>query len=61
MELSEATIQLLKNFASINSNIVIKQGNVLKTISEAKNVLASAVMLEDMPKDFGIYLSLIHI
>ena len=55
MELSEATIQLLKNFASINSNIVIKQGNVLKTISEAKNVLASAVMLEDMPKDFGIY------
>ena len=55
MELSEATIQLLKNFAPINSNIVIKQGNVLKTISEAKNVLASAVMLEDMPKDFGIY------
>ena len=55
MELSEATIQLLKHFASINSNIVIKQGNVLKTISEAKNVLASAVMLEDMPKDFGIY------
>lgn len=55
MELSEATIQLLKNFASINSNIVIKQGNVLKTISEAKNVLASGVMLEDMPKDFGIY------
>ena len=55
MELSEATIQLLKNFASINSNIVIKQGNVLKTISEAKNVLASAVMLEDMPKVFGIY------
>ena len=41
MELSEGTLQVLKNFASINSNIVIKQGNTLKTISEAKNVLAS--------------------
>lgn len=55
MELSEGTLQVLKNFASINSNIVIKQGNTLKTISEAKNVLASANILEDLPMDFGIY------
>ena len=55
MELSEGTLQVLKNFASINSNIVIKQGNTLKTISEAKIVLASASILEDLPKDFGIY------
>ena len=55
MELSENTIQVLKNFASINPNIVIKQGNTLKTISEAKNVLASAAILEDIPQDFGIY------
>ena len=55
MEMSEGTLQVLKNFASINSNIVIKQGNTLKTISEAKNVLASANILEDLPMDFGIY------
>ena len=55
MELSEGTLQVLKNFASINSNIVIKQGNTLKTISEAKNLLASANILEDLPRDFGIY------
>ena len=55
MELSEGTLQVLKNFATINSNIVIKQGNALKTISEAKNLLASASILEDIPIDFGIY------
>ena len=55
MELSDTWLQVLKNFASINSNIVIKQGNVLKSISEAKNVLASSAILEDIPKDFGVY------
>ena len=55
MELSEGTLQVLKNFASINSNIVIKKGNSLNTISEAKNLLASASILEDIPIDFGIY------
>ena len=55
MELSEGTLQVLKNFASINSNIVIKKGNNLNTISEAKNLLASASILEDIPIDFGIY------
>lgn len=55
MELSEGTLQVLKNFASINSNIVIKKGNNLNTISEAKNLLASASILEDLPIDFGIY------
>ena len=32
MELTEKTMQVLKNYASINPNIVIQEGNVLKTI-----------------------------
>ena len=43
MELNEDTLQILKNFASINSNIVFDEGNTIKTISEAKNILSEVV------------------
>jgi|TARA_B110000858_G_scaffold18358_1_gene18527 hypothetical protein len=55
MELSENTLTVLKNFASINANIVMREGNVLKTVSEAKNLLASATILEDIPMTVGVY------
>ena len=55
MELSESTVQILKNFAGINSNIVVMPGNVLQTISEAKNIMARAEVAETFPQQFGIY------
>ncbi len=55
MELSESTLQILKNYAGINSNIVFSEGNSIQTISEAKNVLSSASTVEDFPQHFGIY------
>jgi hypothetical protein len=55
MQLSDTTLQLLKNYAAINSNIVIQPGNKLKTISEAKNILASADIAEQFPQQLGIY------
>ena len=55
MELSNFTMQVLKNFASVNSNVVIKPGNSIMTMAEAKNVLASATVPETFPKQFGIY------
>ena len=55
MQLSANTLNILKNFATINSNIVISEGNVLKTMSEAKNVLASATIAETFTGTFGIY------
>jgi hypothetical protein len=55
MQLSEDTIALLTNFGSINSNIVLRPGQQLKTISEAKNILAVADIVEDFPADMGIY------
>lgn len=55
MELSENTLQVLKNFSNINQNIMIRQGNTLKTISEARNVLATAVVDAEFPQDVGIY------
>ena len=55
MELSENTLQILKNYAGINSNIVFNEGNNIQTISEAKNVLSAASTVEDFPQNFGIY------
>jgi len=55
MELSNFTMQVLKNFASINSNVVIKPGNTIMTVAEAKNVLGSATVPETFPQQFGIY------
>jgi hypothetical protein len=55
MELSDGTLQVLKNFSGINQNILINQGQSLKTISEARNVLARANITEEFTKKFGIY------
>lgn len=55
MNISNETIDVLKNFAAINPNIVINPGQVLKTISEAKNIMAIADIQEDFPQSFGIY------
>jgi hypothetical protein len=55
MELSSQTMQVLNNFASVNSNIVITTGNVLRTVSESKTILARATIDEEFPKGFGIY------
>tara|TARA_Y100001937_G_scaffold12316_1_gene15614 strand:+ start:920 stop:1585 length:666 start_codon:yes stop_codon:yes gene_type:complete len=55
MKLSNNTLSLLKNFSTINQNILFKQGSKLRTISVMKNILAEATVDEELPKDFGIY------
>ena len=55
MKLSEETIAILKNFATINSNLVFKPGQKLKTIAESKTIMAEAEIVEDFPNEFGIY------
>jgi len=55
MNLSEKTLTILKNFAGINNSILVKQGNNLRTISVAKNILAEAEIVEDFSRDFAIY------
>ena len=54
MKLSKETVGLFKNFAGINSNLLLKNGNKLATISAQKNVMADATVSESFP-DFGIY------
>jgi len=55
MKLSDNTLAILKNFAGINNSIFVKQGNKLRTISVAKNILAEAEIKEEFPRDFAIY------
>ena len=55
MKLSEQTVSLLKNFASINQNLQFKSGNELSTISAQKNILVNAEIPETFPSDFAIY------
>jgi len=55
MKLSDSTVNLLKNFSSINQSILFKEGSKLRTISVMKNILVEATVSEEFPKDFGIY------
>jgi len=55
MKLSDNTLTVLKNFASINNSILVKQGTQLRTMSVAKNILAEAEIEEDFPRDVAVY------
>jgi len=55
MELNENTLNVLKNFSTINPNLIINEGGKLKTVSESKTILAEANLDQMFPKQFGIY------
>lgn len=52
---SSETLELLKNFATINSNILIEPGNVIRTISPFKNIVAEATIDEKFEHEVGIW------
>ena len=54
MKISNETIAVLQNFATINNGLQVKAGNVLQTISPGKTVVASAVVAETF-EDFCVY------
>lgn len=55
MKFDDRTLTVLKNFASINSGVVLKKGKVQKTISPDMTILAEATIEDDLPQNFGIY------
>jgi len=55
VDLSQNTLNILKNFATINNGIIIKKGNTLRTISNGENILATANVEESFPQTFAIY------
>ena len=55
MKLSDHTVEVLKNFATINQNLIIKEGNELTTMSAMKNIVAKAKVEESFEKEVAIY------
>ena len=53
--LSKTTLSVLKNFSMLNSNILVKPGNVLRTITPSKNGMAEATVEETFDVEFGIW------
>jgi len=55
LTLSTDTQLILKNFSGINSSILVREGNQLKTISVGENMIAQYECGEMFPQTFGIY------
>lgn len=55
MKISDTTFDVLKNFSTINQSLAFKSGNVVRTVSPQKNILAQATVSESFPVDFAIY------
>lgn len=55
MKFNQNTVSVLKNFSTINSSIMMREGNVLKTISPHKSVMAIATLDQDLEGNAAVY------
>lgn len=55
MKLNQRSVQILKNFSTINPSVQFREGNALKTISPNKTIMARAMLEDQIPQDFAIY------
>jgi len=55
MKISKDTLDVLKNYASINTNILVREGSTLATISTGKNIFSRTTVKETFDREFAIY------
>lgn len=55
MQLSKATVNVLKNFSGISQSILLKPGSTVRTMSANATVFAHTDIAETMPVEAGIY------
>ena len=55
MKFSERTLTILKSFSTINKSILMKEGNVLKTVTPEKTLIASATITDQIPSQACVY------
>lgn len=55
MKLSEQTIEILKNYATLNQSLQFRKGSELTTITPTSTVFAKSRVVESFPFDFAIY------
>ena len=44
MQLSDTTLDILRNYSAINQNLLIEPGNVIKTVNESRTILSTATI-----------------
>ena len=55
MKLSNDTKEVLKNYATINANLLVSPGNKIATMSQMKNIVSTATVSDTFDTDFAIY------
>ena len=55
MKLSESTVSVLKNYSTINQNLLVREGSVLSTMSAMKNIVAQSTVDEEFSQEVAIY------
>ena len=55
MKLSNDTKAVLKNFSTINQNLLVKNGSVIGTMSAMKNIVSKATIPDTFNNEFAIY------
>ena len=55
MKFSERTLTILKSFSTINKSILMEEGNVLKTVTPEKTLVASATIPDQIPAQACVY------
>ena len=55
MKFSNDTLNVLKNFSSINPSVLFKPGQTVRTISPQKTVMAAATIGESVPTEAAVY------
>lgn len=55
MQLSQSTLTILKNYAGINSNLLIKPGSQLRSVNEKGTILSMANIEEEFDHEIAIY------
>ncbi|AGR47673.1 sliding clamp DNA polymerase accessory protein [Sinorhizobium phage phiM7] len=55
MKFNEKTLSILKNFSTINPSVMLRKGNLIKTVSPQKDVMAVSTIEDTIDGDAGIY------
>jgi len=55
MKLSNDTREVLKNYSTINANLLVTSGNQITTMSQMKNIVSKATLPDTFESEFAIY------
>jgi len=54
-ELNDTTVEILKNFASINNEVVFKAGTLQRACNHTRNFIADVELPEALPRECALY------